>query len=408
MFELLIKILNYFRGYVIFRLEGLNLERVLNLTASKGIYFWDIVRKDYTTIEGKVGIQGYKELKKILKRTGCKSKIKLKIGYPFLLFKFKRKKSIIIGLILSFIIIMSCSSLIWDINIYGNSTIDNKQIITSLESLGLSKGVLKYGIDLGYIRDSLMIEYDNLSWVGITINGTIVEVKVIEKKEINKKIDDIYPCDIVAKKKGVVEKIIGRTGDEVVKKGDIVKPNDILISGTIIRDYTTLRYVHAEGEVWARTYYESAEKSPINKIIKTKTGNKTTKAVLNIGSFSIDLGKNIIPFDKYIVETKKKSFPKWRNIKIPVEIIIEEYYEIHENKEKIPIDVLKESLKDKLAIKLIKHIPKDTEILEKEYNISQDKSSVTIELVIEALEQIGIERKINVEEKIMEEENKEE
>ena len=52
-YMLSIKIWNYFRGYVIIRVEGLTLEKFLNLATNKDIYLWDIERIEYTVIEAK-------------------------------------------------------------------------------------------------------------------------------------------------------------------------------------------------------------------------------------------------------------------------------------------------------------------------------------------------------------------
>ncbi len=38
----IIKIWHYLKGYVIIKIEGLTLERFLNLAANKDIYLWDI------------------------------------------------------------------------------------------------------------------------------------------------------------------------------------------------------------------------------------------------------------------------------------------------------------------------------------------------------------------------------
>ena len=41
---LAIKIWNYLKGYVIIRIKGLTLERLLNLALSKDIYLWNVNR----------------------------------------------------------------------------------------------------------------------------------------------------------------------------------------------------------------------------------------------------------------------------------------------------------------------------------------------------------------------------
>ena len=64
----IIKIWLYLKGYVIIKIEGLTLERFLNLAATKDIYLWDIKRIDYTILKMKTTIEGFKSLKEIVKR----------------------------------------------------------------------------------------------------------------------------------------------------------------------------------------------------------------------------------------------------------------------------------------------------------------------------------------------------
>lgn len=395
---LVIKIWNYFRGYVVFKLEGLNFERVLNLAIEKGIYLWDIHKINYTTIEAKVGIKGYKELLKILKKTGCRSKIQLKIGYPFFILRLKRKKIVAVGLIICLLLIISFTSFIWNIQIQGNIDISKQDILTSLENMGVKVGTFKYDLNSSDIKDNLLINYDKLAWVGVEIKGTKIKIEIVEKEREPSKIDKSLPCHIVAKKDGIVEKVIAKNGDALVKKGDIVRKNQILISGKIEREEGLLRLVHSFGEIHARTFYEKTHKIPILKVSKIKTGRKFTKRIFKFGEISFLISKGNVPFDKYIIETKNKSLTKWRKIKIPVEIVIEEYYEIIEKKKKVSKDALEKSLKDFLIVNLIKEIPEDAKILSQTINYKKDRNAIWGHLTVEVLESIGIEQRFDMHE----------
>lgn len=393
---LIVKLWNYLRGYVVFRLEGLNLERVINLAISRGIYFWDLYRIDYTTIEAKVGIKGYKELRNIIKKTGCRAKIYLKVGYPFFISKLKRRKIVVFGWIMSLILVILFSSFVWSIEVKGNKQMNKTEIVQTLKKMGLSQGVFKYSIDIDDIKNNLLIKYDTILWVGIEIKGIKAIVRIIEKEDNPVKIDKNTPCDIIAAKRGIIEKVIAKNGYAMVKKGDIVKPNQILISGKIVREGIDVRYVHSSGEVYARTFYEKIEGMSIYKTIKTRTGNKYTKRILKIGDTSFVISKGDIPFKKYIIERKNKSFIKWRKIKIPVEIFIEDYYEVVEKKQRIDEEIIKKSLQDLMLVKLMKEIPEEAKILNKSFKFKKENNKVIGNLTIECLESIGIKRKIDI------------
>ncbi|WP_432664590.1 sporulation protein YqfD [Wukongibacter baidiensis] len=395
---LILRIWNFFRGYVLFRLEGLNLERTLNLAIEDGIYLWDIRRINYTTIEGKVGGRGYKELRKVLKKTGCRSKIKMKIGFPFFIFKLKRKKIVAVGLVLSVLLIIGFTSFVWDVEIQGNNNVSKREILESLESIGVKAGVFKYTLNKSEIKDGLLITHDRLAWVGVEVKGTKIRIEVVEKDERPEKVEKDTPCHIVATKNGVIEKIIAKSGDAAVKKGDIVKQNQILIDGKIEREGLPPRFVHSMGEVYARTYYEKSKVMPIYKVKKIKTGRKFTRRIFKIGDTSFTVSKGSVPFDKYVIEVKNKSLTKWRNIKFPVEIVIEQYFEIVEQKKKVPEDVIRKSLKDFLLVNVIKDIPEDGKIIKRSIDYKKQGSVIKGHLIVEVLESIGMEKIFSIHE----------
>ncbi|QEK12358.1 sporulation protein YqfD [Crassaminicella thermophila] len=392
---LIVKLWNFFRGYVVIKIEGLALEKFINFAIAKGIYLWDIVRIDYTTLEAKIGLKGYKELRHIVKRAGCRVKISQKIGYPFFMHKISARKMFIIGFIISIFIIVFATSFIWDIEIIGNQDISKEEIKEHLNTLGLYRGVFKYKLDISDIENNMMIELKNLAWVGIQIQGTKAIIEVVEKVDPPKKIPKDIPCDIVAIKKGVIEKIIAKNGDALVQKGDIVKKGQILITGVIQREGLETRYVHALGDVFAKTYYEENDKISLVRIKKVKTGNKVERKIIKIGNNQIISSLGEIPYNNVIIEKRNKSFTGWRNIKIPVEIIIEEYYEAIEKKEIIDKSTAKKALQERMMVNLVKKMPKNVKILNKDIKFYQEGNIIRAKLTIEALEQIGKKQRIS-------------
>ena len=76
-------ILNYFTGYVKIKVEGLFLERFINICVSKKILLMDIKREKSTIMYANVGIADYKKLKQVARKTKSKIKIHRKKGLPF-------------------------------------------------------------------------------------------------------------------------------------------------------------------------------------------------------------------------------------------------------------------------------------------------------------------------------------
>ncbi|MBU5675674.1 sporulation protein YqfD [Alkaliphilus sp. MSJ-5] len=394
---LVLKLWNYMRGYVIVKVEGLALERFINMCIARGIYLWDIKRINYTTLEAKIGIQGFKELRKIVKRAGCRVSIHKKNGYPFWVHKLKKRKMLLVGAFFCFLILVFSSTFIFSIEIIGNEELEKSEIISSLNELGLKPGTNKYLVNLKEIETELLLDVDQIAWVGIEVRGIRAKVEIVEKRLAPDKIDKNTPCNVIAKKNGVIEKVIARNGDAVVEEGDIVTKGDLLINGVVQREnMDEPMFVHSYGEIYAKTYYETTESKNLIEIKKDKTGQKFKKRTFNLGSIELSFNKGDIPYDVYIVEKKSKRPFQWRNIGLPVEIITEDYYEAIQFEERIDEIQAKNHIHKEAINKLLKDIPLDAKILNTQIDFTIQDDILYGKVIIEVLENIAEQKTLQI------------
>lgn len=387
-----IKTWNFFRGYVIIRVEGLTLERFLNLAASNDIYLWDINRVDYTVLEMKVTIRGFKELKEIIKKVGCRVELIDKKGLPFILYSFRQRKMLGFGFIIFFALIFYLSSLIWHVEIVGNETVKTEDILEVLERENIKKGIIKYRIDEEYVEYMLLKEFDIFSYLSVNIEGTKMTIEVKERDLPPEVIDENIPCNIVATKKGVIEKVIARNGRSVVKKGDVVEKGQVLITGIITDEYSEIEmYVHAEGEVLAKTLYSYKVEEPIEKTVKVETGEVYERRELKFGDRVIQFAKGDIPFADYIEEVKEVKLFNL-DFQLPIKILVHEYKEVETKKVKQDVELIKEANHIKAVKELNKQLPTDAKIQSKDVKHCVKDNVVTTYVVVEVLEDIGEKR----------------
>ena len=321
---LAIKIWNYLKGYVIIRINGLSLERLLNLALANSIYLWNVNRINNTEIEATLSLAGYNSLENIVNKAGCQIEIKDKIGLPFLLKKLKKRKMLGFGLIVFICLIILLSSIIWEIEIIGAEQISTKEIISLLETNNIKTGKLKKNINKDFMKDILLNEFEYISFLDIRINGVKLTIEIRESDIPPEKIDKTYPCNIIAKKRGVILKIIAKNGEAVAKKGKIVEKGEILISGVMKNSFEDSPYlVHAEGEVLARTRYTSIIEEPIVKTDKIETGRTYKQRGLKFKDKGIRFLSGDIPYENYIEEIIEKDIVnfKWAKIDIPIKIV---------------------------------------------------------------------------------------
>lgn len=396
---LILKLWNYLRGYVIIKIEGLALEKFINMCIVRDIYLWDIKRINYTTLEAKIGIKSFKNTCKVARKVGCKIYISRKNGYPFWLSKIRKRKMLIFGAFFSLIFLLVLSSFIFTIQVVGNETVEKGRIIGALEESGFTIGMNRYFLDLREIENNLLLNIQELAWVGIEIRGIHAKIEVVEKIIPPLKIQKNIPCHVVARKSGVVEKIIARNGDSIVEKGDIVVPGDILITGIIEREgMEGPLYLHAYGEVYAKTYYEAVKVVNLIRITKKKTGERITRKIIKLGDMEIALNKGENPYKVYILEKKSKKPIQWRNKELPVEVITEEIYEAVEIKEKLDIEKEKKILHETLIEEVLEKIPEGLEILNSNTEFIVKDNMLQGNVIIEVLEDIGEQEKLLYEE----------
>jgi len=390
-----IKAWNFLKGYVIIKVEGLTLERFLNLAATNDIYLWDINRIDYTILEMKATIEGFRALKEIVNKVGCRVEIVEKKGLPFIIYKLRYRKMLGVGFILFFAIIILLSSIIWDIEINGNEKVKDEDILLLLEEEKIKNGIIKYKIDKDYIERLLLNEFDVLSFASVEIKGTKLIIELKERDLPPENIDEDIPVNIVASKKGIIEKVIARDGRPRVRKGDVVEKGDVLISGIFSDEYSENRIlVHAEGEVLARTLYSYKVEEPIIKTIKEETGRVFERKELKIGKRGIQFIKGDIPFEDYVESTEEMKILNM-NIDLPFKLLIHKYKEVETREIKQDIELIKNSNHIKAVEELNKQLPSDVEIISKDVKHYVRNNTVTTYVVIEVIEDIGVKHPID-------------
>lgn len=392
---LIIRIWNYFRGYVIIKIEGLTLEKFINLAIAKNILLWDITRIDYTTLKAKVSIPGFKALKDVVQKVGCRVSIIEKKGYPFFISKFKYRKMLGIGLVLSIIVVIFFTSFIWSIEIVGNERIKDDEITKILLSMKIKEGTRKSVVAKSEISNMLLLKIQDLSYASVEIHGTRMMVEVRERNLGPEEIKEDIPCNIIASKKAVIEKIIVKRGKAIVREGEVVKEGDVLISGTINDErMESPLLVHSEGSVIAKIWYKEIIEEPIIKSINEETGKTFITREIKIGDKIIGLMSGEIPFKNYIEEKKVKEIGDLGIIKLPLSVTQHVFKEVKVINIKQDIDALKKTIAVRGTQQLMKKLSKESSVISKDVRYSIEDNILITEVIIEVNEDIGIKERI--------------
>lgn len=318
---MLIKIfLKYILGYVRITVEGYYIERFINICTTNKILIWNLKREKGVKLHLNVGIEDFYRAIKVAKKLKCKVKIEKKRGVPFLLNKYRKRKIFLLSLIIIMIALYVSSNYIWNIEIQIEDNLELANIEKDIQEAGLEIGTLKSKINTQEIVNKIRLKRDDLSWIGINIEGTNAIVKAVKAKEAPEIIDEKEYCNIVAKKGGTITQIIAQNGTAQVKVGDQVEQGQVLIQGTMEGKYTGIRYVHSLGEVKAIVQYSKTEQFPLNEEQNIKTGNQEIKYRIKFNNFQINFYKTLSKFKIYDTIEEEKKFRIFSNLYLPISV----------------------------------------------------------------------------------------
>lgn len=157
---------------------------------------------------------------------------------------------------------------------------------------------------------ALLADISDLSWVSVSIKGAEATVKVAETIVTPTPMEEETPCDIIAEKDGVVEKITAAKGTPLVQTGDVVQAGDVLISAEVQvgleGEPMETEYVAASGSVQATTWAEVTEEQMLTETEKIFGGKEKENHVLLFGDLELDFIKPHMEsdFEKEVLEEK--------------------------------------------------------------------------------------------------------
>ncbi|MEE1042623.1 MAG: sporulation protein YqfD, partial [Clostridia bacterium] len=253
---------NYLKGYIHILIEGLFPERFINLSTKNKISLWNIRRKTNHSVTANIGINDFKKIRPFAKNSKCKIHILKKHGLQFFIYRHKKRKALIIGFAVFFIFLWFLTKFVWIIDITGNDKIPDKVILEYAKKAGLQTGMPIVKVDSSSIQNYIMTNMDEVSFVSVNKNGTIVSIDIREREEKREHFDKNTPSNIIASQSGVIESILVQSGTAAVKKGDVVYKGQLLVSGASDNKYLGIKYSNSDADIKARVWHEKTVEIP--------------------------------------------------------------------------------------------------------------------------------------------------
>ncbi len=388
---LIFKLMSLLTGYVTVRLRAANFEKVMNLLRKKGISIWDVERKEYG-IKFKISYEDYRKYADIIKET--KMEPLNKKGLVYNLTKLKVRKGFVLGLFALVVSLYVITSLIWNIQVVGTNNITARNIIKALENNNIKTPISHTSVDPKHLETILYKNFENFKFVEVYIEGSnliiFVKEKEIEKADIKKN----EPTSIISTKNAIINKVIAKSGQPVVKEGDVVYEGQTLIMG-IVKNKNSEEFmmVPSEGTIYGKTYYNFELKEPKFKDVEVSTNKSKSVYYLHLNGKSNKILSDKSPFENYNYIERTIQIPILSNL-TDISIIKGTYYEQMIKKVDINEDTAKNTLTIGMYDDLLKKCGKEARILKSSLNFSDDDNYYYLRAQIEVIEDIGTKVKI--------------
>ncbi|API90573.1 MULTISPECIES: sporulation protein YqfD [Virgibacillus] len=295
---------------------------------SHGIRIWDVMKTSNQACQGTISLKDAKYIKVL--RRGMHYKIKFidKKGFPFIIRRYLRKKELLIAFILSCLFLFILSNIVWDVKITGVPKDIEEKIGKQLEEYGIQPGSWIFSLDSPkQIQQQLLSDVPELLWVGIDQKGTTFHLEGVEKIVVKEEAKP-KPRNLIAAKKGIIKKMYVSQGVPKVDVHDYVEKGDLLVSGKMTDEEESeedekkkIKYVAADGDITALTWYEVKVSVPLKTSSEQLTGNQEKKYHLGFGNFKMPVWGFGSPDFKNIQQEKEETKLRFLKWDLPVKII---------------------------------------------------------------------------------------
>ncbi|MBQ8588087.1 MAG: sporulation protein YqfD [Clostridia bacterium] len=341
----------------------------------------------------------FRRIRSAVSRSKVRVKIIGKTGTGYFIRLHRRRYGFFAGALLACLMLVYLTSCIWVIDVVGNDTTSEKEILEVMEDCGIGIGKPRFGKKISRIKNMALIELDTLSWLWVTLDGTRAVVEVREKGDSEDILDTAEPHNLVASYDGEIVDMQVRIGKKMVERGSIVSKGDLLVSGAVETVYKPNRYVHARGSVIARTWRSAEGEYTHIDAAKYKTGNVKKRYSIKIFGKELRLFFNKkIPYKDYILQTDEKPMKIFENIYLPFCFTTETFCEIIEKENTLEDEVVIERAVNQLTETIEGERHKDAVTLQRTYSYETlPNGNLYIIVTLESRENIAIPVSMTVE-----------
>lgn len=387
------RFVNFFSGSVRVEVSGSYPERFLNLCARNGIKFRNMENRDIGVFRIDMSPKSFLSIRDVARRSMCHVHIVSKEGLPFFARRVKKRTLLVAGCALFCIVAWIFTGFVWTVEIDGFESLNEGKLRSFLEREGLKKGAAVRSIDIEELRNNILIDMPELSYIYVNFSGAEARVIARQRKAPPEILPADVPCDIIADKDGIVESITVKTGTPEVAKGDTVVRGEILASGYVTGREGTTVVTHADAEITLRTWTQKGARMQKDYAEKRFTGREKKCYTIILFGNRIKLYPNSrISYTKCDKIIDRNTLALGEDILLPISLERATYREYEIRDGAFSDESAYETMGDTLSKQISEK--EDCEVASTRLTTSSDENFAYATITAECIEKTGVERKL--------------
>lgn len=335
----------------------------------------------------------------LFRERGSSVRVRKAFGLRPRLRKLGKRRGLLTAALICAVLLGVSNLFVWRIEVQGNEQVPTGAVLRAMTQAGAGIGSFWPGFDSEQLRTDLLLQLEQVQWVGVNYRSGVVQVLVREAREPPELVDNDSPVHLQARCAGVISAISAKQGQPMVAVGDTVERGDRLISGAVPSTLGTTRTVHALGTVEARTWRSITARQPAMVREKQYTGQKSLKISLILGTKRLNFYRDSSIFgdscDKII---KDYHLCAGGVFALPVRVVVQACV-YRTERERTLDQQAQETLATEALMKQLKRQCGETgTVVTTEFASAHRPQGTTMTLLAECVEEIGEEAAISPEE----------
>ena len=385
------KIVNFIQGSVLLEVESAYPERIVNLCSAHEIPFWDVRWENDIRFTVRTTRQGERRLRQAAAQTDASIRRLNQEGAPVLAWRLRHRYILLAGCAALLMLVTSSNFFIWDFEVTGNDTVPTEVILRALEKQGVTVGCPGLSVDQETLRNHVLLELEDLSWLAVNVKGCVAHVQVVERHRPPPLMEERQPANVIAARDGLVTKVEALDGRAEVMQGSTVTKGQLLISGVTDGGSYGMRLVHGMGSVWARTWYEQSTLVPLKTEQLGAGGKTTTRYALDFGKHRIKIyGKGSVTAPDCDKITTYSPWVLPGGLRLPVTLVTERWTAHDTAEGERAVELARQEGEELLVHQLTEQLGEDGTITETRFASARQGDYLLVTMKAECLEQIGV------------------